>query len=355
MSSNRTARLRLQAKEKLGLFTDLSTMLTAGIPLLEAIRSLEDDAKGNLAKVLSELHRSLNNGETLSLAMSRLPLAFDPVNINLVRAAENGGTLEDTLHDIVIATRKEIAFSDQLRNTMIYPIFVMVVFLGIVILMLTFVIPRVASVFSTMRVNMPWITRQMIVASNFFMSHWLVLVIGLIVIILLISWYVNTHRRQIIRLLLGLPMLRSLGTNIDLTRFTRSFGLLMRAGVPIIEALSLSEKVVQKKSIIAVIKQMQNDVNNGKPLATSLRHSKSVIPIIMSRSIETADTSGTLDETLQNLTDYFDGQVTQSLKVLSSLIEPVLLIIVGGMVGLLMITIIAPIYNMISQINPSQK
>jgi type II secretory pathway component PulF len=344
--------IRLQGKERLSLFSDLSTMLTAGIPILEAVTSLEDDATGNMKKVLAVLHVTLNNGEPLSKALGRMPNAFDQISVNLIRAAEAGGTLEETLHDIVLTTKKELAFSEQLRNTMIYPLFVMGVFMAIVVLMLTFVIPRVAKVFTAMKVHMPFITKAMISASNTFTSHWLIITIAFFAIILLFVGFVKTNSRAIARALLSMPGLKVLGTNIDLTRFTRSFGLLMHAGVPVIEALTLSQKVVRKKNIIVLIEHMKENVENGKPISTGLRAAKGVIPPIMSRSIETAEQSGTLEQTMQNLTEYFDEQVAGSIKVVSSLIEPILLVLVGGMVGTLMITIIAPIYNLISQINP---
>lgn len=354
MAQPTLAKLSLKAKEQLGILTDLSTMLKAGIPILEAIESLESDAKANQRKVLRELHQALDNGEPLSSAMERLPNAFQPITVNLVRAAEAGGTLEDTLHDIVVSTKKEIAFNDQLRNTMIYPAFVMVVFVGIVVLMLTFVIPRVAVVFSNMRVHMPPVTKAMFAASRFFLAHWILISAAFIAFLFILFMVFKANKRRVVRWLLTLPVLKTLGNNIDLTRFTRSFGLLMRAGVPVVDALDLSERVVQKKQMREVVARMKADVMEGEPLSASLRSAHGIIPPIMARSIETAETSGTLDETLQNLTEHFDDEVTQSLKVISSLVEPVLLVVVGVMVGTLMITIIAPIYNLISQINPKK-
>jgi type IV pilus assembly protein PilC len=348
-------KIHLTTKERLALFTDLSTMLTAGIPILEAVESLVSDSKVNPKKALLHIRASLYNGDPLSHAMADMPRAFDAVSINLVRAAETSGTLEATLHDIVLSVKKETAFSDQLRNTMIYPLFVMVIFLGIVVLMLTFVIPRIAEVFTSLNVQMPWITKVMIKASKDFMGHWFLITVAFLAIIAAFVFIARSNKRLIVRLLLSLPTLQKLGTNIDLTRFNRSFGLLMKAGVPIIESLELSERVVQKKAIIDIIEQMKIDVAAGKPLASSMRKPKSIIPPIMSRSIKTAETSGTLDQTLQNLSEYFDEQVTESLKILSSLIEPILIVIVGILVGSLMVTIIAPIYNMISQINSTAK
>lgn len=347
--------VRLRAKERLNFFSDLSTMLTAGIPIIDAVDSMQIDAKGNQKKVLTRVRSALINGEPLSKAMMKMPKAFDPISINLMRVAEAGGTLETTMHDIVVSTKKEMSFSQELRNTMVYPLVVMVVFTGIVVLMLTFVIPRVATVFTNLNVKIPWITIQMIRASKIFTAHWLLIIIAIAILIVLISLFIRANKRMIIRLVLSLPMLQTLGTNIDLTRFTRSLGLLMGSGVPIVEALDLSERVVTKKAILKIVRQMKIDVAAGKPMVASLTKNRTVIPIVMSRSIRTAETSGTLETTLQNLTEYFDEQVTESLKVLSSLIEPILIVIVGVMVGALMISIIAPIYGMISQINSSAK
>lgn len=350
MAKNTNARIRLSGRDRLSLFTGLSTMLMAGISILDAVESLLTDSKGNPRKVLTQLRSSLYNGQPLSKMLEQMPRAFDPVSVNLIRSAEAGGTLETTLHDIVVSTKKEMAFSDQLRITMIYPLFVMVIFFGIIVLMLTFVIPRVASVFTNMDVKIPLVTRIMMKCSIFFLANWVSVAIVFVILIALVVVIIRSNKRLAVSIVLSLPMLRTLGTNIDLARFCRSFGLLMHAGVPIVEALDLSERVVHKKRIVSVVQQMKIDVSAGKPLAMSMRVPKSIIPPIMSRSIKTAESSGALDQTLQNLTEYFDEQVSESLKILSSLVEPILIIMVGVMVGALMISIIAPIYSMISQI-----
>ncbi|HEV7454477.1 MAG TPA: type II secretion system F family protein [Candidatus Saccharimonadales bacterium] len=343
-------RIRLRSKEKLMLFSDLSTMLTAGIPILETIESLEHDTKGNLKEVLAELKRALNNGEPLSHAMARFPRAFDAVIINLMRAAESGGTLEETLQDIVKTTKKEIAFSSGLKTALIYPLFVMVLFTGIILLMLTFVIPRISKVFTNLHVHVPWATRQLIHASAFFIAHWMVVVPGIIGFVILLSMVISANRRTVIRMIFSLPGLKRLGLNIDLARLTRSLGQLLKAGVPIEETLTLSKRTVQKKQVIAVIEQMQRSIEAGKPLGTGLRKTNGVIPAMMSRSIETAEVSGTLEQTLHNLAEHFDTQVEDSVKAVSSILEPAMIVVVGVMVGGLMITVIAPIYNLTSQI-----
>ncbi len=346
----RLTRVRLHSKEQLVLFTDLSTMLEAGIPLLETIESLEADAKGGLKKVLGALRAALLNGETLSHAMQQFPKSFDPITINLMRAAEAGGTLEETLQDIVKTIQKEVAFTGSLKVAMIYPAFVMVIFSGIIVMMLTFVVPRVAQVFRTLRTPVPWATRHLIEASTFFMHNWPFIIAGIIVFLVVCGLLIRTYKRAVVQLLLSLPGLRTLGVNIDLARLTRTLALLLRAGVPLDETLLLARHAVRKKSIVAIVYAMQHNMEAGRPLAHGLRKAKNGVPAIFSRSLETAERTGTLERTLQNLSKHFDAQVGESLKAISSLIEPLLILVVGGLVGGLIITVMAPIYSVTSHL-----
>jgi type IV pilus assembly protein PilC len=303
---------------------------------------------------LLEMRSSLINGEPLSVAMERLPKVFDTITLNLVRAAEMGGTLEDTLGDIVKNKKKELAFSDSLRTTMVYPAFVAVVFGAIVLLMLTFVLPRIAKVFTSLRVQIPWTTQLLFKASEVFMDKWVFIAGGFLIVTGLTGIVIAKNGKFIVRMLLGLPGLRSLGLAIDMARFTRNFGLLLGAGIPLNETLRLSEKVVQNKKAAEAIVHMQANVEAGKPVSAGLRDN-TIIPHMMIRSIETAEHSGTLEKTMHNLAEFYNDQVESKLKVVSSLVEPVLIIVVGVLVGLLVVSIIAPIYNLMSQINQTQR
>ena len=346
--------IQLKGRDKLSLFSDMSTMLTAGIPIAEIIESLQSDARGKMKRVLTVLRSSITNGEPLSKGMEHFPKTFDPVTLNTLRAAEAGGTLEETLQDIVRTLKKELAFSSTIRTAMIYPAFIGVIFTGIVLLMLTFVIPRISQVFNGMHVDIPPLTQFMFNMSDAFLAHWLIISAAAIVVVFLASLFVRANSRIIIQLLLEIPGLRQLGLNIDLARMTRSFALLLRSGLPLDEALVLSKRVVRKPQIVRLIEHMQHNVETGEALGAGLRNGKFAIPPIMARSITTAETSGTLEQTMQNLAEYFDEQVTESLKAATSLLEPVMIVVIGLMVGGLMITIIAPIYNLISQVSPTQ-
>src|SRR5262249_37899951 len=154
---------------------------------------------------------------------------------------------------------------------------------------------------------------------------------------ILLIWFVVTHKRAVIRFILDLPGLKRLGLTMDLVQLNRGLALLLKAGVPMDEALALAKRTVRKKEVLWVVELMQESMSAGKPLATGLRDTDGVVPLMMARSIETAELSGTLEATLQSLAEHFDLQVSQSIKTLSSLLEPIMILVVGGMVGLLMI------------------
>ncbi len=348
------AAIYLSPKDRLAFFIDLGTMLRAGIPIMEAVEALQEDAKGEIKKALKKMHAALVNGQPLSEVMRQMPQAFDPVTVNLLQAAEESGALEIALQDLAVSTQKEIDFSDEIRASMIYPIFVMALFSGIVVLMLTFVIPRIAKVFVGLRVKIPPVTELMINTSGYFNQNWRLVVAVAFVLLAAGAVIVKVKKRAIIRALLALPGLKTLGRNIDFARFTRSLGLLLKAGVPVNEALTLSQRVVQKHEIDKLIVDMRKQVDLGKPISVSLRSARhGIVPPMMVRATETAESAGTLETTMHDLSEYFERQVTRSLKTITALTEPILLVVVGVMVGALMITIIAPIYNMISQISPN--
>ncbi len=340
----------LSNKDKLALISNLATMLSAGIPILEAVEGLLEESKGSMRKVLLLLKDSLNEGKPISEALAKTPHVFDPVALNLIRAAEEAGTLEETLKDLSKNIKQQIAFNDRLRSSLTYPLFVMGVFTLVLVVILAFVVPRIAKVFGSLRVELPPATQFMIAASTILLTYWPYIVAGIIIICILLVMLYRVKKRAFINLLLKLPGLRSLGRQIDLTRFTHSMGQLLKAGMPIAEALELSERTVVKKEIIVSVRSTREGVIAGRSLSEGLRKHKKVIPTLMLRTLETAESSGSLETAMKELSEYFEEQVDRTLKTVTTLIEPTMLVVVGLLVGGMMMAVIAPIYSMITQI-----
>lgn len=343
--------MKLKAKEKLQIISNLATMLSSGIPILEALDTLLEDSKGNATQVLKTLRESVNAGKPMSDGMAKLPKVFDAVTINIIRAAETAGTLEDALHDLTKTIKKDMAFNDRIRTAMLYPGFIMAVFVGVLLLILLFVIPRISKVFEGLRVDLPLPTQILIHVSNFMLHYSLYMLAGLVVAIVVLIVLFKTQKKAIANFFLGLPLLKPIGRLVDLTRFTRSMGQLLKAGVPVAEALKLSANVVNKREISVLITNMYESVSDGRPISDGLKGADKILPPIMRHILQTAERTGTLEASMLELSEYCDTQVSRTLKNLTALIEPVLIVFIGLLVGGMMLAIIAPIYGIISQIS----
>lgn len=343
--------MTLQRKDELTLISNLATMLGAGIPLLEAVESLLEESKGAIRKVLVVLRDSLSEGHPLSHGLEKMPTIFDPVTINLIKAAEEAGTLETTLKDLTVSIKKNMAFSDKLRSSLTYPLFVLIIFISVLTFILAFVIPRIGKVFSGFSGELPPATKFLISASDALIAYYPYMLAATALVIAACVWLYKIRRRELIGLLLSLPGLQRLGRQIDLANFTRSMALMLGAGIPVAEALDFSETVVTKREVRRMIARIKEDVHAGRPMSKAMRAAKGIAPPMMTRIVETAELSGTLEGAMQELSDFFEIQVRRTLKAFATLLEPVMLVVMGLLVGGMMLAVIAPIYSLITQLN----
>lgn len=343
--------LGLSKKDKLMLISNLGTMLSAGIPIMEAVDAILEDNSGNQKKVLKALKEDLNQGKTISESFGKFPRAFDPVTVNLIKAAEKAGDLDTILKDLAVNIKKEIEFNEKVKGALTYPIFVLIVFVGVLGLMLVFVIPRISSVFKKLNVTLPLPTQILIAVSDFVLKYTLPFLIGMGIFIVVFVLFYKTQKRRVLSVFLSLPLISTLAQEIDLTRLNRSMALLLSSGLPIVEALTLAQNIVNKKQVYRAVELSRNAVSAGKNLSEGLRSAKKTIPGVMVRIIEAGEKSGSLDKSMQELADYFDEEVSNKLKALSTLLEPIMLVVIGILVGGMMLAIIAPIYGLIGDIS----
>jgi len=342
--------LSLSSSEKLNIIENLGTLLSAGIPILESVDSLLEETKGNTTKILETLKEDLNQGKTIAYSLTRHPKAFDPITVNLIKAAEEAGTLETALKDLTQSIKKDIDFANQVKGSMVYPILVLIVLLAVILLNLFFVIPRVSQVFTRLTVQIPLPTKILIFISNFANDNLIYVITATIFLVAASVFTFKVKKSLITGFIFSLPLISKLIMEIDITRFTRSMSLLLKSGLPIDEAIKLSEDVTSKREIKMAIEESRKLVDAGKTLSSGLKKHKKVIPGFMIRITEAGEKSGTLEKSMQELSNQFEDRVTNRLKTLTTLIEPFLLLVVGLLVGGLMLAIIAPIYNLIGQI-----
>lgn len=347
-----TENLTVSANEKIGLVSNLATMLAAGIPILEAVDSLLEDAKKNQKKVLETLRADLVQGRQVHESFAKFPKIFDKVTVNIIKASEEAGTLDATLKDLKDTIRKEIEFNDKVRSAFIYPLFIVVVFGGVLIMILVVVIPKIAQVFINLKANLPLPTRVLIAASNTILTYPLYVVLGTILFIGGSIYLFKNQKSLFVNMFLTVPLISKLAKEIDITRFARSLYLLLNAGIPITNALALSQGIVTKKEVAAAIAHAREQVLGGKKLSLGMKDAKDIFPSMMIKITEAGEKTGSLDSSMKDVSEFLDYQVSSSLKTLTALLEPIMIVVVGGLIGGIMLAIIAPIYGLISQVAP---
>jgi type II secretory pathway component PulF len=340
----------LSSTEKITLVSNLHTMLASGIPILETVESLLEDSKGNQKKLLTVMRDDLGQGQHMYSTFEKFPKMFDKVTVSIIKASEESGTLDTALDELKTSVRKDIEFNDRIRSALIYPVFIMIVFVLVMLVILVVVVPRISTVFSRLNVVLPLPTVIMIFMSNIVMNYTIPLIIGATLFITGFVYIYKRNRLLLIRGLTSLPIITLLAQQIDLTRFTRSLYSLLNAGIPITVALELTQEVVVKKNIQNAIKHAKTVVFGGKKLSEGLRDNKRVIPPVMIKIIEAGERSGSLDKAMLDVSEFLDYEVSGTLKTVTALIEPIMLVGVGFLVGGMMMAIIAPIYQLIGQV-----
>ena len=346
----KTQHITLSNNDQLSMISTFSTLINAGIPILETVDSLLEDSKGNTKRILESTRDDLVQGKPLHLCFSKFPEVFGKVTINIIKASEEAGTLDVVLKDLKNQVQKDMEFIDKIKSALMYPLIIFVVFLGVLLLILVVVIPKIAVVFSQLKVELPLPTKILIFASNTILHNTLVLLIGLLATGAGIYFLFKFQKKIVLRFLYSFPIISTIVKEIDLTRFFRSMYLLLSSGIIITSALQLAEEVVMRKDIAKSIAYTQESVLAGRRLSDAFKENRKIFSGIMIRIIEAGEKTGTLDKSMQDMSDYMDYQVSNMLKTLTSLLEPFMLVFMAALVGGMMLSIIAPIYGLISQV-----
>jgi type II secretory pathway component PulF len=345
-----TDNLRISNSEKLSLFSTISTMISAGIPILEVIDSLLEDSKGNGKKILESVRADLIQGKSLSAAFAKFPATFNKVTVNVIKASEEAGTLEVVLKDLKGQLQKDMVFIDNVKSAVTYPMVIFFLFLAVMVLILVEVMPKISTVFISLKVKLPLPTQILIFMSDLLIHNTIPVILAICFIILGFYLLFKFKRSVIMNLIFSLPVVSKLIREIDLVRFSRSMYLLLSSGITITSALSLAQEIVMKKDVGMVISEAQEIVQSGKKLSEAFKGKKAAFPGLAVKIIEAGERTGTLDKSMEEIGEYMDYQVNSTLKTLISLLEPLMLIFVGALVGGMMMSIIAPIYGLISTV-----
>lgn len=328
----------------------LAVMQEAGIPLLTSLQQLaEQTPQKRLRKAIKEIIKDISAGMTFSEAATRQGNAFGPIFINMIAAGEMGGVLDEVLIRLAEHFEREGQIREKIKTAMAYPIAIGCVAILAVIVLLTVVLPRFVSVLTGMGVELPLPTRIVIGISDFLVHYWYLLLLGVALLTMLFKAWASTPggKRNIDEFKLKVPGFGKFTKNIILGRFTRILGTLLKTGVQIMPALEIVSKIVANESVAQEIQLCRQAVTDGKSLASPLIGSR-IFPPMVVQMMQVGEETGNIDTLLLKVSVFYEREVDEMAERLSKMIEPILLVFLGGFIGSIIYAIMAPMFSIYS-------
>jgi len=329
----------------------LSTMMKAGLPLTQSLEILAAQT-GNrtMREVVSDALRNVEGGLPLSQSLAKHPQVFPKVYASLLKAGEASGTLDKILVRLADTLEKQRDFRSKTKGALIYPAIVTLAMVGVFVIMVVFVIPKLSVMYETMGVQLPAPTRVLMSISTLFTKRWWLL--ALIIIAAIFGWRAlkksQSGKYLLAQLNFRLPIFGKLSKQTELAEFTRTLSLLVGSGIPIVEALEIVAEAVKNPLYRDAIVAASEKVRRGTPLSEPLRTDPNFPPLV-AQMIAVGEETGKLDDVLGKLAVYFEAEAEQTVKNLSTAMEPLIMILLGVMVGALVLSIILPIYQLTTQ------
>jgi len=350
--------MNLFGKPKIGtteaqlLLRNLSVTLRAGVPLVKGLKTFEEDSPRSKRKLITHLRKHIEQGNTLADSLDSAPKQFPPIAINLVRTGEMGGSLPESLEEVSVHIQKMLELKRKIRSAMMYPSFVLVAVLGLGISIGTLVLPKLIPLFETLDIELPWTTRLLLTVAYFLENYGLL--IGVCILVFIICIYSLTKMEWFKpawhTFLLHIPYIGDVQKKAAAAQISSSLSMLLGSGIPIRDAIpsaaTSTENRVFRNALLSTIPVIES----GRTFGEGLKQTGNIFPTMSKSLVEVGEETGTLTETLSYLSDYFDSEVDYAVKNLTNALEPILLILVGLLVGGVVMAIITPIYDVTSSI-----
>ena len=326
----------------------LSTLITAGFPLVSAIDALVPQTKSHRLKtVLAQVKDGIVEGQSFAQVLSQYPKIFTPIYVNMVRAGETSGTLEIVLERLADITEKQQDLTNRIQTALAYPLFMCVIGTIVLFVLLTYIVPSITAIFLDMGQALPTPTRLLIFLSNFFKSFWW------IILIVVIGAGIALHRAKKTdkgryaydKTILALPLLGVLARKLAVARFTRTLGSLLENGVSMLIALDIVKNIAGNVLLSGAVEKAAQEVGKGQALWAALKEGQ-VFPQLSIQMIQVGEQSGELEGMLNKIADVFEKEVENSVMRLTSYLEPVMILVMGCIVGFIVLSICLPIFEM---------
>jgi len=339
--------------KKTSIFTrQFSVMLDAGLPLVQCLEILGEQEEHKVFKeVIQTVRSDVESGSSLADAMGRHPKVFDNLYVNMIAAGEAGGILDIILQRLSTYIEKAVKLKNQVKSALIYPVTVLIIAAGVVFLILWKVIPVFASLFAGLGGRLPMLTRVVVDASNFVASYALYIIgLSILIVLAIRQWHQTYQGKRILdNLLLKIPAIGMLLRKIAIARFCRTLSTLTASGVPILDGLEITARTAGNSIIEDSIMEVRKAVEEGKTISGPLAETK-VFPQMVCQMISVGEQTGALDQMLSKIADFYEDEVDTAVAGLMKLIEPIMIVVLGAIIGTIVAAMYLPLYTIITQI-----
>jgi len=340
-------------KEKLIFARNLSIMISSGLPVARAIHVLSFQTKHKrFQEILEDISDTLQSGSQFADALAKYPAAFNELFVNMVRVGEIGGNLEEVLNIIAIQIEKEYALISKVRGAMTYPAVILVAMFGVGVLMLTYILPKITSVFKDMNVQLPTSTMVIINSSNFLRDHAIIssgLMIG-VVLFCFIFFKTSLGKKVMSFALIRLPLINTIVIKVNCARFSRIYSSLLKSGVPVVDTLGIVANTLTNFYYKKALLNSLADVQKGIALSKTISAYPKIFAPLLVQIVEVGEETGKTEEVLLKLAEFYEEEVDQITKNMSSIIEPVLMVVIGSAVGFFAVAMLQPMYSVMENI-----
>lgn len=349
----RAAFSRIPVVQKIFFTQNLSIMVKTGFSLAQALKTLvlQTDNKAFKA-IISDIQRDVENGISFSNALAKHPRVFSELFVNMVAAGEASGKLDEILINLTKQMKKDHSLIAKVRSALMYPIVVVIAMGGIGVVMMITVVPQLTGIYTQSKLQLPLPTRLLIGISNLFTHQGVLLVVGLIVAVFLFIRFKKTKKGKFYlhKLLIKLPVFGSIIKKINIARFSRTLSSLLKTDIPIVQTLQIIAKTLGNVHYQAAMMDASEKVKKGISIAKTLEEKSNLFPPIVTQMLNIGEESGTLDSISDEIANFYEEDVDQTMSGLSSIIEPILMLVIGGVVAVMALAVLMPMYGLVEAI-----
>lgn len=344
---------RVRTRDRVIYSRQLSTLINAGLPLVQSLRSVTSQTKSKRLKVVSaSIIADVEGGTTFSAALGKYPEIFNQVFTSLVAAGEVSGTLDTALERVANQQEKDAEIISKVRGALVYPLVVLAVMFGVVTFMIVAVLPQVKQLYSGIGggVELPIVTRMLLALSDFTIKYWWVMIIVIILLIFAGSKWARTlgGKRVVDTLKMRTPAIGGLFMKMYMARFSRTGTTLVASGVPLLQMLAITSKAINNVHIEESITRASEQVKGGKSLSSVLINDKNFLELVP-QMIKIGEDSGAIEDMMDKTADYYEKEVDEQIKTISTIIEPALMVILGLVAVTIIVAILLPIYSLVGK------